>query len=267
MSSAQQIAQSFVTARRTAASLAEFPGPFPPSLDAAYRVQDAAIGLWPDEVVGWKVGWIAPDWQRVYGEERLVGPLFGRFVQRPAPGEVALAPVFGAGFAAIEAEFVVRLGRAAPARQLSWSADEARALVDSLHLGIELASSPLAAINDLGPAVTIADFGNNAGLILGPPIDGWRDRPEASLRCETWVDGRHVGRGGAASLPGGPFAALAFALACTARRGRPLQAGHWVTTGATTGVHPIRVGDSATVEMEGGAELRCRAVAALPVPS
>ena len=264
MSSAQQIAQSFVNARRTVAPLPVFPGAVPVDLDAAYRVQDAAIGLWSDDVVGWKVGWIAPEWQRVYGEERLIGPLFGRLVQRPAPGEVAIAQVFGAGFAAIEAEFVVRLGCAAPADQLTWSADEARALVDTLHLGIELASSPLAAINDLGPAVTIADFGNNAGLILGPPIEGWRDRPCATLRCESWVAGRPVGRGGAASLPGGPFAALAFALACTARRGRPLQAGNWVTTGATTGVHPILVGDTAIVAMEGGAELRCRAVAAAP---
>ena len=55
-------------------------------MDAAYLCQDEAIALWPDEVVGWKVGWIGEDQQRVYGEERVVGPIFRNSVQHHPPG-------------------------------------------------------------------------------------------------------------------------------------------------------------------------------------
>ena len=34
-------------------------------------------------------------------------------------------------------------------------------------MGVEMAGSPLATINELGPTVVAADFGNNNGLILG----------------------------------------------------------------------------------------------------
>ena len=54
-----------------------------------------------------------------------------------------------------------------------------------------------------------------------------------------------VGRGSAAAVSGGPLAALAFALRCNARRGRPLRAGEFVSTGAATGVHSIAAGQSA----------------------
>ncbi len=50
-------------------------------------------------------------------------------------------------------------------------------LVSGLHVGIEAAGSPLAAINELGPTVVVSDFGNNAGLLLGPAIPDWRKRP------------------------------------------------------------------------------------------
>ena len=46
------------------------------------------------------------------------------------------------------------------------------------------------------------------------------------------------------AVSGGPLAALAFALRCNACRGRSLRAGDLVSTGAVTGVHPIRAGQS-----------------------
>jgi 2-keto-4-pentenoate hydratase len=261
---ARLVARRFVEARLSATSLDEFPGPIPRDLDAAYRCQDIAIGLWPDEIVGWKVGWIGDEQQRRYGEERLVGPIFRRSLRIAEPDATIEFPVYTGGFAAVEAEYIVRLNRDAPADQMQWSPEEAAVLVGALHIGIEPASSPLATINELGPAVVVSDFGNNAGLLLGPEITDWRSRLAQGMACETFIEGRSVGRGGTARLPKGPLGALAFALARCARRGRPLAVGQYVSTGAATGIHDIRPGESAAIVFDGLGTLNCRAVTAGP---
>jgi 2-keto-4-pentenoate hydratase len=260
--SVHSIARRFVAARLQGTALAGYPGAIPADLDQAYRCQDAAIDLWPDEVAGWKVGWIPEGMQRVYGEERLVGPIFRRAVRHVRLDEEVDVPVFAGGFAAVEAEFTFRLAGDAPSGKLVWSDDEAAGLVGTLHIGIEPASSPLATINELGPAVVISDFGNNAGLLVGPEVPDWRRRIDEGLTCETFIDGQRVGRGGTARLPRGPLGALAFALARCARRGRPLRAGQFVSTGAASGIHDIRPGQSAALLFDGFGTLRCRAVAA-----
>lgn len=262
----RMIAERFVHARLRAEALAAFPGEIPRTLDEAYQTQDLAIGLWRTRVAGWKVGRIDARWSERLGEDRLVGPIFEQGV-RDAPADRSVEfPVFEGGFAAVEAEFVFRLAADAPAAKLTWTVAEAAQLGGALHIGIETAGSPLAAVNELGPLVVVCDFGNNAGLLLGPEIEGWRDRPLESLTCETFIEAGSVGRGGALSLPGGPFAALAFALRRCALRGRPLLRGDLVSTGATTGIHQIRSGQQARVRFNGVADLACRAVPAVPQP-
>jgi 2-keto-4-pentenoate hydratase len=259
-------AESLVGARLAGRSLESFPGDPPADLAGAYAIQDQAIRLWPDRVAGWKVGYIAPDRRDPSGEDRLVGPIFSSAVWPHLVGKVKEVPVFVGGFAAVEAEYVFLLGQDAPAGKTDWTADEALALVSALHVGIETAGSPMAMINVLGPAVVVSDFGNNAGLVLGPEIPGWRTLDEASLRCETYIDGVLVGRGGARSVPGGLGAALAFALERCARRGFPLGAGSLVTTGAATGIHDILPGQLARIAFHPGGELQCRASAASAAP-
>ena len=184
-----------------------------------------------------------------------------------ASGDATLdAPVFARGFAAIEAEFVVQLAKDAPANVTEWTAETARRFVETMYIGIEIASSPLANINDFGPAVVASDFGNNAGLLLGAEIADWQTHGLESLRCETRIDGVVVGRGSAAAVSGGPLAALAFALRCNARRGRPLRAGQYVSTGAATGVHSIEAGQTAEAIFAGIGRLSCLAVPMTPLP-
>ena len=259
---ADAIATRFVSARRSAHALPDFPGTIPPDLEHAYRVQDAAIGRWPGRIVGWKVGFIAPERRDVSGDERLLGPVFDDGLRLLNRDEEIAFPVFDGGFAAVEAEFAFRLAADAPAAQTQWSIEQAAAIAGALHVAVETAGSPLATINALGPIVVVCDFGNNAGLILGPAIHDWRDRRFDDLPCATFIEDREVGRGSAASLPGGPLAALAFALARNARRGRALKAGDLVTTGAATGIHDIRAGERAEIRFHADVVLRCRAVAA-----
>lgn len=264
--SPQAIAARFVQARLAGRALDGFPGEPPPDLRSGYVIQDLAIGLWPDRVAGWKVGYISPERRDHAGDDRLVGPIFAAAVWPQAPGGSNDVPVFVGGFAAVEAEYVFVLAADAPAAKTAWTAAEALALAGALHVGIETAGSPLATINVLGPAVVVSDFGNNAGLVLGPEIRGWRDLDEGGLRCETFIDGVSVGQGGARSVPGGLGAALAFALGRCARRGVPLRAGALVTTGAATGIHDILPGQHARIAFHPGGELQCRALPAAATP-
>lgn len=256
--------QRFVAARRAAQSLPDYPGSVPHTLGDAYARQDLAIQLWPDAVVGWKVGKIPDDWVPKLGEERLVGPVFGRQLQRYADGESLALPVIAGGFAAVEAEYVFVLGADADPARTDWTVEDCGALVAALHLGIEFAGSPLSTINVLGPAVVVSDFGNNAGVLLGPEVPQWPNVDWNTLACETWIEDRCVGRGGAMTIAGTPLAALAFALNRNARRGLPLRAGMLVSTGASTGIHDIVAGQRAEVRFAGGTVLRCHAVTATP---
>lgn len=253
-----EIAERLVRARLDRRPLSEFPGgALPPALAVSYAAQDLAIDLWPDEVAGWKVGRIPTELQESLGAERLCGPIFSRRVQIASGAGPTAFPVFHGGFTAVEAEFVYRLAADAPADRTDWTPAEALSLVDGLHMGVEIAASPLAAINILGPLAVASDFGNNDGLILGPELVGWRDRTDESLICATEIDGVTVGEGSAASLAGGPAASLAFLLNNTARRGRPLRRGCLVTTGAATGIHDIRAGQTARISFGEFGEILC----------
>lgn len=258
---AETVAAALVAARLAAQSLARFPGVLPADLAQAYRCQDAAIARWPTAIAGWKVGYIAPERREPQGDPRLVGPIFAGNL-RALDGAVGEFAVIAGGFAAVEAEFVFRLARDVPPQVREWTPEDAANEVAALHVGIELAGSPLADINVLGPCAVVADCGNNAGLLLGPAIANWQDVAMETLLCSTWIDGELVGRGGAATLAGGPLAALAFALSRNARCGRTLRAGEWITTGAATGIHDIVAGQHAVIDFGAYGRLRCRAVPA-----
>lgn len=258
---AQAVAQAFVAARHAAQGLADYPGTLPVTLAQAYAIQDAAIALHGGRIAGWKVGRIQPPLDAAFGSDRLAGPIFaGRVVAAgPAPAPM---PVFAEGFAAVEAEFIAVLSAADPARR-DWTLDDAAAQITGVHIGIEIASSPLAAINALGPAVTISDFGNNHGLIVGPAIDDWRDKGLDDWQVAVDIDGAPAGTGQARSFPDGVVGSVRFLLGVLARRGIAVPGGLLVSTGAISGVHRVHVGQSARAHF-GTQTLSCEFIEAMP---
>lgn len=264
---AAAIARRFVEARRAGRALNAYPGPAPRDMASAYGVQDAAISLWPDVIAGWKIGLAPEGFRAAFQTERIAGPIFASAVQIDTTGGPFVFPVFVDGFAAVEAELVFRIGSDAPADRIEWRHDDHEgiaALIESVHIGVECAGSPFAGINDYGPAVTASDFGNNAGLLIGAAIHDWRTRDLRDITMLTKIDNVVVGEGSGARIPGGPFAALAFILGHTARRGRPLRAGQWISSGALTGVHVVEAGQYAEADFGEFGAIACRAVAFSP---
>jgi 2-keto-4-pentenoate hydratase len=250
-------AAAFVRARRAGESLAHYPGRPPRDQAEAYGVQDEAINLWAAPIGGWKVGRINAPWDAEMGGDRLVGPIFQPQIRS---AEAAEMPVFEGGFAAVEGEFVFVVREDAPSDKVEWSRGEAMGMVGGVRLGIEVASSPYANINNEGPLVTISDFGNNAGLLIGAELIEWHNFSFLNTRVETRLDSKSVGEGWASTMPGGPLESFRAALSICASRGRPLKRGMLISTGAVSGVHEARSGQDAQVIFEGLGNLSCRLV-------
>lgn len=266
MAVADTRADALVQARLHAQPLTSYPGALPATLAEAYALQDRAISLWPDRLAGWKVGRINPPWDAAFGTDRLVGPIFSSQIST-ARGAPVDCYVFEGGFGAVEGEIVIAAGEDAPADKVHWTLDEAFEIAGSMHIGAEIASSCFAGINDHGPLVTISDFGNNNGLILGQEIKGWRNASPGNWKMRTLIDGVEAGRADAASIPGGPMESFRQLLEITAARGLPLRKGMYASTGAVTGVHAARAGQTASVEADGFETIYLKLLSAGPTRS
>jgi 2-keto-4-pentenoate hydratase len=229
-------------------------------LSRAYQIQDHAIALDGRPVAGWKVGKINPPHDATLGSNRLAGPIFADTVVFE-DGAAPAMPVFAGGFAAAKAELLLHV---APGWDGVVPLDDAgtRALLDDIRLGIEIASSPYPRINADGPTVTTSDFGNNAGLVVGSPLEGWDSLDLCAILVRTEIDGAVIGEATAATMLDGPYGAVRFLLANIAARGFDVGRGLWVSTGAITGVHPVTTGQQVRAVFGHHGEVSCHIVPA-----
>lgn len=260
-SDTSRIAGRFLAARRAASGLESYPGEFPATLGEAYAIQDDAIASWGRPVIGWKVGRVFPPHSDLYGIDRLSGPIFAS-TGVSANGNPVEMPIFAEGFAAGESEFLLRLGASPPEGKTDFTLDETADLIDAVHVGIEIASSPLGAINELGPIAIVSDFGNNNGLVIGPEIPNWRSSGFEQWPVTTLIDGEEVGTGTAGDFPDGAIGAARFLFELMARRNIVLSPGQWISSGAVTGVHGARPGQIVEARFNTLYSVGCKLVAA-----
>lgn len=258
---AKAVAEAFVAARREKRALPVYPGQAPADLNSAYRIQDLAIDMDGRTVVGWKVGKINPPDDARLASNRLAGPIFAGSVVSADAGESPDMPVFAQGFAAAEAEFLLHVAS-------GWNGvvpqDDAatRLVLDAVHLGIEVASSPYPGINDDGPPVTVSDYGNNYGLVVGPALSGWETIDFDTVVVRLEIDGEVAGEATTATMLDGPLGAVRFLLGNLAARGIDCSEGTWVSTGAVTGVHPVTPGQQVLATFAGHGSVACGIAAA-----
>lgn len=253
------IAKAFVSAREEGRSFADYPGQIPASLDESYAIQEEAIAQKSESVLGWKIGRLSPQNSEIHHTERLCGPIFSSLVRHIGDNEVVEVGVYVGGFAAVEAEFIIEIAQDTDAEKTEYTPSEAAALFKAVYAGVEMAGSPLPTINQLGPTVVASDFGNNNGLILSQALwrEGQGDVEEIfsnagvkNFKAKTYINDELVGEGGLFTMPSGPFAAVAWLCGHLAKRGRPLKAGQYISSGATTGIHDIFAGQSSRVVFE-----------------
>ncbi len=256
---ADMVAAAFVASRKARLSLEAFPGEVPVDRAVAYAVQLAQITQRRERVAGWKVAMVANPFRQSFGEERLSGPVFeSRFVDARASADAPDWAVFRGGFAAVEAEFIAVMAVDAPLFRRQPTPQEAADLIGALHIGMELAGSPLATINEIGSFAVASDCGNNDGVVMGPAIRNWRTRATEDLTASMSINGTIAGVGSAARIKGGPLEAVAFLLDHLERRGLRLKAGDIISTGAATGIHKVVPGDSVLADFGSDGQLKMR---------
>ncbi|HET6522980.1 2-keto-4-pentenoate hydratase [Sphingopyxis sp.] len=246
------IARALIEARARKTPLTAYPGAMPQTMAEAYAIQDRAIALDGRRVGGWKVGRIAADLVARYGGNRLTGPIFADEIVDAA--EQPAMPVYADGFAAAEAEVLLCFGEVGTR---AYDIDSVKDCIADVRTGIEIASSPFAEINRHGPAVTASDYGNNKGLILGPPIADWRGADLIRMPVAMALDGETVGTATMEAMLDGPFGSALFLIDVLRARGIAIPPGTWVSAGAITGIHEIRPGQRAEAIFDGKIRVGC----------
>jgi len=260
----QAISNSILNARRTCSGLAEYPGDLPDSLCTAYRLQDLSMTRWPDTLVGWKVGGIDLQWQAKFASTRLCGPIYAKGLRYASSKDVVEMAIFDQGFAAVEAELIVELGDVSTLDVSALDEATIKAVIRNIYLGVEIASSPIRGVNDLGPVGPISDFGNNSGLIVGPALSEWQHRKLEDIVVTTEVHGTVFGPASPAPGMEGPLGAVHFLLQHLQQRNIAIPPGTLVSSGAITGVHEVKVGSRAEVQFAGLTNIPLTLSAMLP---
>lgn len=251
------ISQRLLEARKAALALPAFPGQLPSDTETAYKIQQISINSWPDEVSGWKVGGISNLFLEQFAARRLAGPIFKSQTLTAPDSEAVTVSVFENGFAAVEAEFVIRTAAPLSPAEPVKTREELKKCIASIHVGVEIASSPMADINELGPGAIISDFGNNAGLIVGPQVMNWRERAADDIDISVVINGVKAGAI-RTRISEDAFAAFEFLSELSHARGIELPAGTLVTCGALSGIHDVEIGDQANVVFAGLGRLDVR---------
>lgn len=245
------LAENLIAARHTAKALDAFPGVMPETPQDAYRVQDLCISGWNDTLVAWKVAGLNPKLHEQFKAQRQSGPVFKKSLQFSTGNDHILAPVYAEGFAAIEAEFVIELADLSALPKNNLTLEQAQQAVAKMFIGIEIASSPMKETHSYGPLSPICDFGNNAGVIIGPQISNWQDLELSTIDVSVKIGDDIVGA--ANTKPGldGPLGAVAYLIEHLSERGHKIEAGTYISTGAITGAHQTSIGIPSEVSFDG----------------
>ena len=153
-----------------------FPGHFPPTSPPPTLARTPRSSSWPTR--SGLEGRLIGRRRRPFGRTALPARSF-EIVRRLAPGARRF-PVFRA--ASRPSRPSSSRGRRMTRRptRRDWTLEDAAALVAAVHVGVETAGSPSRRSTISGRCAIVADFGNNAGLIVGPALPIGAPRPSST---------------------------------------------------------------------------------------
>lgn len=240
---AQSAAELLLKARGDHRKLAYLPEDCTPrSVDDGMAIQNALAALWGLDVAGWKIGAASEAAMEMLGADApFPGRVFAPYLLE-SPANVAAGALHKC---AVECEFAFRLGRDLGPRDGDYTMEDIRDAVAMAYPAIELINDYWVNGLELGIAHIIADNGSNGALVLGSPIEDWRDRDLAAQSATLSIDGAEAATGTGAAILGHPLNTLVWLANDLTQRGITMREGEVITTGTMTGMTPCEPGATA----------------------
>lgn len=218
------------------------------TIDAAYAVQMAQVGIWQDQgrrVAGRKIGLTSPVVQKQLGVDM---PDFGHLMADMIFGENL--PLDPARLQQPRAEAEIALILEADIDNADASVADVVCAVGWVVPALEIVSSRIAdwriSIHD-----TIADNASSGLVVLGGPARRLDGLDLVGCTMEMSLNGEVVSRGRGADCLGSPLNAAAWLARAAAAHGTPLKAGEVILTGALGPMVSIAPGDVLEAQIDG----------------
>ena len=215
----------------------------------AYEVQErlvALIGGVGARTAGLKIGLTTPRMQQMCGvEEPVVGAIIEGRVS-DSPGRATAGDFVRLG---IECEIAMRLSRRFPDGEITPAC--ALDYVDGVCAAFELIDDSGADYSRLSAVTVVADNAWNAGLVVGPLRAPGGLPTLAGLKGVLRRNGEVVDTGDSSDVLGSPVNALAWLGGHLLSRGRTLEPGQWVSTGAIVPSRFVAAGETYRFEIDG----------------
>lgn len=229
-----------------------------PDVALAYEVQDRYVaGLLASgaKAAGYKIGLTTQRMQQMCGvDEPISGVVLDtRILHSPASARTADHVRLG-----IESEMAVRVAPGVAERGVAIEALPLSELVDQVCAGFELVEDSGADYKRLSAASIVADNSWNAGLVFGPPAAISDFAHLRGRRGVLRLNGEAVNEGSSDEVLGDPLNAVRWLAGHLRRRGRALEPGQWVSTGAIVPTRFVARGDRYEFEIDGLATVQLR---------
>jgi 2-keto-4-pentenoate hydratase len=201
-------------------------------LDYAYAVQDALVGSWlsggEDTIAGWKAGLTTSRMQQMCGiDQSIAGAILASRVH-VSPAKIDAGRFVRVG---VEMELAVRIGEHLPCGEKLASA-QILDCVSDVCAAFELIEDRAADYAALDACSLIADNSWNAGIVLGEAVAADRLEGLTGRAGILMCNNETIGRGMTEDAGGDPLQVVGWVASMLHRRGRRLEAGHWVMTGS-----------------------------------
>lgn len=196
----------------------------PPSIDAAYAIQDE-VGHHLGPIGGWKVGSETPQ------SEPFCAPIHTATIF----DDGATVPHDLCRYLGVEAEIAYRFARDLPPRAHEWTRDEVLDAVGTIHPVIEILDTRYAKPGSQHKFLHTADQQSHGALIVGPGVADWRKFTPVHEPVILSINNQTVAEHTGGNSAGDPLRLLVWLANHASRRKIGIAAGSIVTTGSTTG--------------------------------
>jgi 2-keto-4-pentenoate hydratase len=257
----QRIARNIFEANRARERFRRLRGADAPgSMEAAYRIQDEVHRLFEVEggqgpLGGHKIALTSRAVQELCGVDRpAYGAIFASVVRR-SPATLKAADFMHLG---LEFELAVAIGSDVPASGAPYDRVTIAPHVEACMPAFELIEDRHADYGDLDAESILTDRCWCAGVVLGAPVEGWRELDLAATPVELVWNGQVVDRGVAGNSLGHPLEGLAWIANHLAARGRAMARDEIVITGSALKTRFPEPGDEVIYRIAGLGETTVR---------